>query len=71
MYKRSELDKYERKIESMERKEWREAKKIVKKYSIILINWLFFYQYDEFMDALIHVITVCAWLWLGFFIASR
>jgi hypothetical protein len=71
MSKRSEIYKYELKLERMERKSWRKAKKLVRKEGIKLAKWLFFYKYDSMGDAILHIVDVLAILYLATRLVGR
>jgi len=65
MYKRSELDKYERKLERYERKSWKKGRKLVKKGTKILVNWLFFYQPRDTGHGMLHIVDIIALIYLA------
>ena len=64
MKKRSEIEKYEAKLERYERKAWKKSRKIVKRYSIKILKWIFFgADFDtseKTMETLLHIFDIVA-----------
>jgi uncharacterized membrane protein YkvA (DUF1232 family) len=67
MIKKSDIPKEELQARKFLNRLWKELRFGSKR----LVKWLFFYKPEDNMDALLHVIAVCAWLYLGIFVMSK
>jgi hypothetical protein len=71
MAKRNEIDELEKNLEKYERESWKKGRKLVKKWSKIIVNWLFFYQPEDQGHAMFHILDVIAIIYLIIRLAGR